>query len=220
MTSFLRDLSQYRQSHTHLRRWILKTSNRRYLLLTSLAAAALVYGASPRQLSPALVSAQNKIHRIETNQWPRSKSIPFTAEELLAIGLTDAVTTFPGVLHNAQLQLASGGATGTATVDFDQLRRLSSTKSSTSNWLLSKLLTGRHPVSVTVKVSSGKGQMTVHPESVSIAGLTASGNTLQFLIQNFLLPRYPNAVVDRPFRLAENIERIDVTPAAAVVVAR
>lgn len=225
MSSFLRDRFHYAQSHTYPRRWNWKRSNKRYLLAACLAANVLVFGASgarfsPPQASPGLVSASKKIHRIETNQWPPSKSIPFTAQELLALGLADANSTLPGVLQNADLYLASGGGTGTAIVDFDRLRQLSPAKNSTSDWLLAKLLTGRHPVSATVQVSSAKGEMTVHPTSVTVAGITVSGDALTFLIQNFILPRYPDAVVDRPFRLASNIDRVNVTSAAAVVIAR
>ena len=215
MSSFFRDRFHYTQSHTLARRKIAERSNIRYLLVASLAAAAFCVGASP-----AWISADKKVRRIEADRWPPGRSISFTAQELLAIGVENANSAFPGVLHNPELQLAEGGATGTATVDFDRLRQLSAAKDSTRDWFMSKLLTGQHPVSVTVGTTSSKGQMTVHPKSVSVSGVTVSGSTLQFLMQNFVQSHYPDAIIDRPFRLAQNIDRIDVKPGLAIVIAK
>jgi len=43
------------------------------------------------------------------------------------------------------------------------------------------------------------------------------GKTLDFLIQNFLLPLYPDAAVGRPFELGHRIEKLDVQPGAVGV---
>jgi hypothetical protein len=180
-----------------------------------LAAAVFCFG-----VSPVWISADKKVRRIEADRWPPGRSISFTSQELLALGMENANSALPGVLHNPELQLLEGGATGTATVDFDRLRQLSPPKDSTRDWFMAKLLTGQHPVSVTVGTTSSKGQMTIHPKSVTVSGVTVSGNTLQFLIQNFVLSHYPNAIIDRPFPLAKNIDRINVTPGSAIVVAK
>jgi len=212
----LRDHVKYAPSHPTSRRGIAQRSNIRYLQFALLALGAFCWAASPEWLS-----ANKKIQRIEANKWPQSRSIAFTSQELLALGVENAKAAFPGVLYDPELKLTQGGATANATVDFDRLRQLSPSKGdSTRDWLMSKMLAGRHPVSVSVEASSSKGQMTVHPTSVSIAGVTTSGNTLDFLIRNFILSRYPDAVIDKPFALAKNIERINVKPGSAVVVAK
>ena len=59
--------------------------------------------------------------------------------------------------------------------------------------------------------------MTVHLTSVSISGVTLSGSGLQFLLNTFLIPRFPNAVIDRPFPLSDNIDRIEVDTGRATV---
>ena len=59
--------------------------------------------------------------------------------------------------------------------------------------------------------------MTVHLVRVEIGGLAVSGSTLDFLIHTFFLPLYPNAKIDEPVELADGIDRIEVTPAAARV---
>ncbi|MFZ0594377.1 MAG: hypothetical protein WAM39_28240, partial [Bryobacteraceae bacterium] len=73
-------------------------------------------------------------------------------------------------------------------------------------------------LTVTVEVSSSGGKMTVHPTAVTISGVTLSGGGLEFLLSTFVLPRYPDATIDRPFPLRENIERIRVSPGNALVI--
>ena len=47
-----------------------------------------------------------------------------------------------------------------------------------------------------------------------------TGAPLDFLVQNFLLPFYPDATIDQPFALADNVDRIEVTPVEARVYMR
>jgi hypothetical protein len=167
----------------------------------------------------ALSSAQRKLHLIETNQWP-GRAISFTSQELVALGMSEIEHEVPGVINQPSLRLEQDGATANVIVDFDRLRALQPQGSSTHDWLMSKLLTGRKPVEVSVKVASGDGQMSIHPTSVSISGLALSGSALDFLVENLFLPHYPDAVVNRPFALPANISKIHVSPAAALVYRR
>jgi hypothetical protein len=57
----------------------------------------------------------------------------------------------------------------------------------------------------------------VHLVQVEIGGLEVTGAPLDFLVQNFFLPFYPDAEIDEPFELADKVDRIEVTPAAALV---
>jgi len=43
------------------------------------------------------------------------------------------------------------------------------------------------------------------------------GKTLQFLIDNVLLPLYPDTAIGRPFDLGHRIERLDVQPGGVTV---
>ena len=69
--------------------------------------------------------------------------------------------------------------------------------------------------------SSGKttanGKATVYLQRVEIGGLAVSGHTLDFMIQTFFLPLYPNAKINQPFELNDNVDRIEVRPAEAFV---
>ena len=110
---------------------------------------------------------------------------------------------------------ARGIATGKALVDFGKLQRATG---HSPGWLMSKLLEGERPVSVTAHIQSSGGRATVDIQRVEISGIAIDGSTLDFLIENFLLPMYPDAAISRPFELGHRIDRLDVSPAAVAVV--
>jgi hypothetical protein len=61
-------------------------------------------------------------------------------------------------------------------------------------------------------VVSGAGRCTVYLTRVELSGVTLEGSTLDFLIQNFLLPLYPDVKINQPFEMAYGIDRIDIRP--------
>lgn len=160
-------------------------------------------------------SAQVKIQRIESDKLPRGSRIVFSAAELNVYVQHQVPTVTDGVRRPRLELLGEGVARGSALVDFAKLR---SSEGHPPGWLLSMLLEGEHPVSVTARVNSAGGQATVHVQQVEIGGVGVSGATLDFLIQHFLLPLYPDAVVDRPFALAHRIDRVEVEAGRAIVV--
>lgn len=162
-------------------------------------------------------SAELKIKSIEINRWPPGRAIFFSDTELVALGMSELSRDAPGAVSRPSLKLHTGGGIASAVVDFDRLQKLSRTGSSGSNWLMSRLLAGQHEVSVSVEIESAKGLMTVHPTEVDIGGAKASGAMLEFLINHLVTPYYPQAVINRPFRLSNNVDRVTVSPAGATV---
>ena len=155
------------------------------------------------------LSARQKFSRIESEQLPAGTRLDLTAPELNAYvehevpGVTDGV-------RNPKLELlAPGVARGSALIDFAKVRR---SQGHPPGWLMSKLLEGERPVSVTARIRSQGGTATVDVQRVEVSGLEIDGKTLDFLIQNCLLPLYPNAAVGRPFELAHHVEKLDVQP--------
>lgn len=164
-------------------------------------------GAAPNDY----LSAKQKFDSIESDRLRAGSRVELSVGELDAY----AGQAVPAGVRNPRLQLVAPGiATGTAMVDFGKLRRAHGYQ---TGWLMSKLLDGDRPVSVTARIRSAGGQATVDLQRVEISGLAIDGPTLDFLIQNVLLPLYPNAVVGRPFELGHRIERLDVGPAAVAV---
>ena len=168
-------------------------------------------GAAPNDY----LSAKQKFDLIESDRLRAGSRVELSVRELDAY----AEREVPEGVRNPRLQLvAPGVATGTAMMDFGKLRRALGYQ---TGWLMSKLLDGDRPVSVTVRIHSAAGRATVDLQRVEISGVVIDGGTLDFLIQNIFLPLYPNAVLGRPFELGHRIERLDVgTAAVAVLIGR
>jgi len=168
-------------------------------------------GAAPNDY----LSAKQKFDRIESDRLRAGSRVELSVRELDAY----AEREVPEGVRNPRLQLvAPGVATGTAMMDFGKLRRALGYQ---TGWLMSKLLDGDRPVSVTARIQSAGGRATVDLQRVEISGVAIDGGTLDFLIQNIFLPLYPNAVLGRPFELGHRIERLDVgTAAVAVLIGR
>jgi hypothetical protein len=121
----------------------------------------------------------------------------------------------PDGVRNTRLSVtAPGKATGTALIDFARLERAQGQQ---PGWIMSKLLEGERPVSVTARIRSSSGEATVDVDRVEIAGVAIDGKTLQFLIDNFLLPMYPEATLGRPFDLGHHIDRVEVEPGGVTI---
>jgi hypothetical protein len=178
-------------------------------LIAAFWAAALL-AASPDDYA----TAKAKIDQIENNRAAPGSHLTFTPGELNAYIAHETPTVTDGV-RNPRLELWGPGiAHGSALIDFAKLR---ASQGHPPGWLLSKLLEGEHPVAVTARVQSGGGQATVEVQRVEISGIAVDGATLDFLIQHFLLPLYPDAVVGRPFSLEHGMERVDIQPRGVTV---
>ncbi len=180
-------------------------SRRGFLAASLLCALALGAVSSDYQ------AAKRKFDQIESDRLRPGTRVELTARELNAYVQQEA----PEGVRATRLQIVSPGvATGSALVDFGKLRRAQGHE---PGWFMSKLLDGERPVSVTARIRSANGRATVDVQRVEISGVVVDGRTLDFLIQNVLVPLYPDAVVGRPFELGHHIERLDVQPAAVGV---
>ncbi len=182
------------------------TNRLKYCVIAWLLAVDVLSGSN----AGALASGQRKVNLIQYNPQVGPRVIPFSSEELVALGAKLVQSEAPGAVRDPQLQLSNGGATATLQVDFSKLRRMTTSP-------LSLLLRGEHEVVVSVEVSSENGTMRVHPTEIRIGAVTLSGDALDYAITNVLLPYYPNAIVDRDFALTPTINHIQVTPTQALV---
>jgi hypothetical protein len=121
----------------------------------------------------------------------------------------------PRGVRNTHLELGNGSVIGSAAIDFLKIRQAQGAETS---WLMAKLIEGEHPVRVSARIQSRAGKATVHLEQVEISGMSVSGSTLDFLISNFFRPLFPEAKIDQPFDLDDNVERIEIHPGVAKAV--
>ncbi len=166
---------------------------------------------------PAHLSVRRKIETIRGDRAAAGAVIAFSPEELNAWARVEIAAQVPEGVRQPRLELAAGGATGFAQVDFPKLGHSAGIE---TGWFLTRMLEGEKPVAVHVVMVSSAGRATVYLRRVEVGGVAASGVALDFLVRNFLLPRYPEAKIGEPFELGHRIERIDVRPEAARVLIR
>ncbi len=156
-------------------------------------------------------AAKQKFDRIESGKLRPGSRVVLSFGELNAWVEREA----PAGVRNPRVQVTAREiATGNALIDFGKLQRNAGRQ---PGWLMSKLIDGERPVSVTARIRSAGGHATVDIQRVEISGITIDGRTLDFLIENFLLPMYPTAAISRPFEMGYRIDRLDVSPAAVAV---
>ena len=107
----------------------------------------------------------------------------------------------PAGVHNPHLTGIDSNVTGTANVDFDQIKA----GRSSSNPLLG-LFSGTHDVKVRVRGIGTSGQANVDVESVEIDGVSVPRMALEFFIDRYLRPKYPGIGMHSTFRMPDRID--------------
>ena len=167
--------------------------------------------------SPDYLSARRKFDLIESEKLRPGARVVLSAGELNAYVANEVAEFSAQGVRNPRLELGNDRASGTALIDFLKLRQASGAR---PGWVMSKLLAGERPVRVTASIRSGSGRAVVDVESVEISGVVLDGKMLDFLIQNYLIPQFPDAKVGQPFELSHRIDRLEVKPDAVGVVLR
>jgi len=177
-----------------------------------LASAVALSAADPQPMN-----VTRKLDLIESGKAKLGAVFRFTPAELNAWVRVKA----PDIIHEGfrdpQLQLGNGTASASARIDFLKVRHAAGVE---TNFLIAKLIEGEKLVTVRATLQSAHGRATVHLVRVEVGGLAVTGAALDFLVRTFLLPFYPDAKIDEPFDLAGNVDRIVVTPVAALVYIR
>ncbi len=164
------------------------------------------------------LNVKRKFDAIEKYQTKPGSRVPLPSSELNAYVQTELPSVAPDGIRNPTVELQGNNvATGRALINFVTFQ---SSRGKTPNWMMRALLDGEHEVAVTARISSGGGQATVYIQRVEISGVPIEGSALDFIIQNYLLPNYPNAKVNKPFDLKYRMDHFEVSPGVAYVVMR
>lgn len=166
---------------------------------------------------PAATNVSRKLDLIESGRVKPGSVLRFSTVELNAWIRAKAPTVVHRGFRDPRLVLGNGEATASALIDFLKVRDASGIQ---TGWLVAKLIEGEKLVTARASIQSAHGQATVHLLRVEVGGLAITGAPLDFLVQNFLLHFYPDAKIDRPFELADHVDRIEITPAEALVYMR
>jgi hypothetical protein len=172
----------------------------------------------PLLAGAVVVTAQSKIDLIQRDGVPRGSAVVIGQDELNAYIRDRVAGTFRQSIRGARIDLGAGRATGSAYIDFPKMGQATGRP---LGWFLSWLLAGDRPVRVEARIRSGGGQAQVDLDRVEVSGVAIGGGALDYLIRNFVMPRYPDATFGRPFALGHRVERLEVRPGAVrVVIAR
>lgn len=160
-------------------------------------------------------SAKRKALLIEADRVPSTGSIAFTLAEVNAYAAEEVRKEVPEGLRSPRIVLGPNSATGTALIDFAKVQ---TARGNPPNPVLAMLLRGEHEVSVDLAFQSGNGTGRVDVRRVTVGGASLSGRALELLIDYYLLPRYPEAAIGRPFQLRHNVQKINVLPSGVTFV--
>ncbi|HEV3039515.1 MAG TPA: hypothetical protein VHA33_17195 [Candidatus Angelobacter sp.] len=107
----------------------------------------------------------------------------------------------PQGVKKVTLEGHSGIINGLATVDFDEIRA----GQHSSNPLLS-IFNGTHNVRVEADGAAANGTAKVHVRSVSIDGIDVPRIALEYFVNKYIAPKYPNIGIDSTFALTDKID--------------
>ena len=165
-------------------------------------------------VDPNLERAQIKVDAILSHKVQPGYAVTFSEAEVNALATDVAARKFSSV-QNSHIQLKTGVILATASVDFLRVRKPDFLQSIPA---IARLLETQAPVSVECRVESSAGRAKVSPMRVEIANVPMTGSVLEFLVSKFVNPLFPEAVVNRPFELRDDLERLEVRPGALRVV--
>lgn len=179
--------------------------------------AALLAGASVLTGSSGdSVSASKKLSAIESGASAHGSRIHFSKEEVNAWMRDEARARAPHSVTGVRFDLGDSRATGYARIDFVALRR--EITGEQPGWIAKNLFAGERPVVVTARFESGNGKARVDVERVEVSGVAVEGRMLDFLIDDYLRPAFPDARVNEWFGLRYGIDRFTVAPPGLTVV--
>jgi hypothetical protein len=173
-----------------------------------LALLALAAVLPLRAADPAFTRAGNKLERIETGHARPGSVIVFTPAEMNAWARGRVPQLYQGI-RDPSVQLGAGTGTGSAFIDFLKMRQ---GEGLATNSLVAKLIQGERPLKVSIQLESSHGRATARLTRLEISGVAVTGAALDFLVNEFFLHLFPDAKVNQPFELHNNIERIELRP--------
>ena len=148
-------------------------------------------------------SMQRKLDHIRDNSQqahPDQTPTVMTEDEVNDY-LASGKAQLPQGVKKVTLQGRSGVVEGFVNVDFDEIRA----GQHSSNPLLG-MFSGRHMVHVEGDAWGSGGQGKVHVRNVAIDGVDVPRMALEFFVEKYITPKYPNVGLDSQFQLPDRID--------------
>ena len=165
--------------------------------------AALAQRTASTASSPAARSMERKLEQIERNahaSTPDPAPTVLTEDEVNAY-LASGAVKLPRGVQRVRLEGLPGIVNADARVDFDQI-----TQGSRSMNPLLALFSGVHQVQVASHAHGEHGVGHVHVDSVSLDGVEVPQIALQFFVDRYIKPKYPDIGIDSRFQMPDRID--------------
>jgi hypothetical protein len=162
-------------------------------------------------------SADTKLHHIETNAQgspPDAAPTVLTEDEINAY-LSSGAMQLPKGVQRVRMEGSPGVVVANCRVDFDQL----TAGARSANPLLA-LFSGVHDVQTAAHARGERGQGYVHVDRVSIDGAEVPRTALEFFVQHYLRPKYPEIGLDTRFQMPDRVDTAVVGSHQLTVVQR
>jgi hypothetical protein len=154
-------------------------------------------------------TAEAKLDALENGKVKPGSVMVFSLQEINSWAKYKIPEIVPQGIRNQRVTLGTDSGTAYALMDFLKMRHA---EGKATNWLMTRLIEGERPVTVSIHLQSAGGYGQVDLTRVEISGATASGPVLDFLIKTFFMPLYPAAKIGEKFELGYGIEKIEIRP--------
>ncbi len=158
-------------------------------------------GAVPH--SPEYASADRKISAMvafESNP-PKSGLVTRLTDREINAYFAEGGVKWPDGVSDVKIDDQPAVINGSGLVDFDKV-----TAKNRSNNPLLALFSGVHTVRVTAQASAVRGRASVKVQSVSLDGLEIPRAALEYFVEKYLQPKYPEADLDSVFGMPDRID--------------
>ena len=178
-------------------------------LVAGLGAAAPAPASNPptitdqKQLADSMEKKVVFIKENGAKERPKRRTLVFSQDEINAY-FAERRVKMPEGVRSVTFDLTLDHVHAQALIDFDDITR----ERRSSNPLM-YLFTGLHNVDVVAHTrGAGTGMVHVTVESVVIDGVTVPRMALQFFVDHFVHPKYPNVGLDRDYRLPAKMDSV------------
>jgi hypothetical protein len=146
---------------------------------------------------------QLKLNHIEQNAAkPRPDQTPTVmTEDEVNDYLASGRVQLPQGVKKVRMEGRSGLVTAFLNVDFDQIRA----GQRSSNPLMG-LFSGTHDVQVEADAAGAGGRGKVHVRTVSIDGMEVPHMALEYFVNKYVTPKYPNIGLDSEFQMPDRVD--------------
>lgn len=153
--------------------------------------------------SAAVSSAEAKIRHLQQNARhnPPDQTPTVLSEREINAYLASGQVQLPVGVRSVRFTGSNGVVNATARVDFDAI----TAAAKSSNPLLS-LFTGVHDVHAVAHASGSGGRGRVDIDSLEIDGITVPRMALEFFLNRYIRPKYPEVGMHSEFNLPERID--------------